>query len=85
MGTQGPYAQRKQGLLNCHVRLANIPSPSEGHASTFAPARLRGFATGMLAGDSLELRLASECWLRFSPKQNELATSFAFSSPSELI
>jgi len=39
----------------------------------------------MLAGDSLELRLASECWLRFSPKQNELATTFAVSSPGEFI
>jgi hypothetical protein len=39
----------------------------------------------MLAGESLELRLASECWLRFSPKLNELATTFAISSPGEFI
>jgi hypothetical protein len=39
----------------------------------------------MLAGNSLEPRLASECWLRFSSKLNELATTFASSSPSEFI
>ena len=59
------------------------PSPSEGHASTFAPASLRGFATGMLAGSSLMARLASECWLRFSPSLDVFATHLAGSSPSE--
>ena len=85
MSTEGSCAQRKQGVgeLSC--------SPSEHTFAQrrkrfkLAPARLRSFATGMLAGDSLEPRLASECWLHFSPKQNEFAADFAMSSPSELI
>ena len=59
------------------------PSLGEAHASTFAPASLRGFATGMLAGSSLKARLASECWLRFSPSLEVFTTHLASSSPNE--